>query len=201
MKCTEETKNNCQNFPHACWHCEGGNQYHAINPNIQSCWHKQKAEQRKAERKAKKHTTTSKKARRSKAKGSEGEREVVALLERYGFKAERQLLSGAAGNFNKKWAGDVIVTSPISFAIEVKRRKNSLKTIENRFYDESSNGGIVKAGDILIMPVIEFIALMQGEKLNYVEEQLRGIDTFRNWLNQSTETPVVFFRSDGNKDK
>src|SRR5690554_2358184 len=163
MKCTEKTKNNCQNFPHACWHCEGGNQYHAINPNIQSCWHKQKAEQRKAERKAKKHTTTSKKARRSKAKGSEGEREVVALLERYGFKAERQLLSGAAGNFNKKWAGDVIVTSPISFAIEVKRRKNALQTLQNRLYEDTVDTPILRVGDIYVMTVCDFVATVEGE--------------------------------------
>lgn len=202
MKCTEETRNNCKSAPHACWHCEGGSQYLAINPNIQSCWHKKRAEERKAERKAKKHTATAQKARRSKKKGSDGEREVVALLGKYGIGAERQLLSGAAGNFNKKWAGDVVVTKPIPFAIEVKRRKNALQAVQNRLYCEDKAEDMVRVGDIVLMPFVAFVTLLQGDELvEPAEEKIPGIITIRNWLNQSEHTPVLFYRSDGDTSK
>lgn len=202
MTCTESTRNNCRNAPHSCWHCENGSQYHAINPNIQSCWHKARAEERKAAKLVAKQTATSRKARQSKRKGNEGEREVVKLLEKYGIKAERQLLSGAAGEFNKKWAGDVTVESPFPFAIEVKRRKDALKTVQNRLYNESGGSGIVRVGDIAVMPHMAFISLLQGEKVA-VEEQpdLAGINTVRSWLTQSEHTPVVFYRSDGDTSR
>lgn len=203
MTCTESTRNNCHNAPHSCWHCENGSQYHAINPNIQSCWHKRRAEERKAAKLAAKQTATSRKARQSKRKGNEGEREVVKLLGKYDIKAERQLLSGAAGEFNKKWAGDVTVESPFPFAIEVKRRKDALKTVQNRLYDESGAGVMVKAGDIVLMRFLTFVSLVKNDSflLKEVEEYLRGADTLRKWLEQSEHTPVVFYRSDGDPSR
>lgn len=110
---------------------------------------------------AKKYSKATKRARRSKKKGYEGEAEVVKVLNRYGIEAERVPLSGMLKS--EKYSCDVVL--PSGKRIEVKRRKSGLKMIQKWLNeDEHSNYVFFREdyGDwIVIMPLLEFVELVQ----------------------------------------
>lgn len=112
----------------------------------------------------KKQTEASKRGKRSKKKGYDGEKEVVDLLQKYGIEAERVPLSGAMKS--EKYSCDVHMPG-INKRIEVKRRKSGLKTIQ-KWIDEDENSNYIffrEDGDtegwIVIMPYMEFIELIK----------------------------------------
>lgn len=112
-------------------------------------------------KKLKKQTEASKRGKRSKRKGYDGEAEVVKLLQKYGIDAERVPLSGALKS--EKYSCDVVL--PNGKRIEVKRRKSGLKTIQ-KWLEEDQNSNYIffreDYGDwIVIMPVMEFLELIQ----------------------------------------
>ena len=109
----------------------------------------------------KKQTEASKRGKRSKRKGYDGEAEVVKLLQKNGIEAERVPLSGALKS--EKYSCDVVLSN--GKRIEVKRRKSGLKTIQ-KWLEEDQNSNYIffreDYGDwIVIMPVVEFIGLIQ----------------------------------------
>lgn len=112
----------------------------------------------------KKQTEASRRGKRSKKKGYDGEAEVVKLLQKYGIEAERIPLSGALKS--EKYSCDVHIPK-IDKRVEVKRRKSGLKTIQ-KWIDEDENSNYIffrEDGDtegwIVIMPYMEFIELIQ----------------------------------------
>lgn len=110
----------------------------------------------------KKESLESKRARRSKKKGYDGEKEVADLLKKYGIEAERVPLSGALKS--EKYSCDVHIPA-IDKRVEVKRRKSGLKTIQ-KWLEEDPNSNYIffreDYGDwVVIMPVMEFIELVQ----------------------------------------
>lgn len=106
-------------------------------------------------------------AMRSKAKGREGENEVVALLAGYGIKSERMPLSGSLGG---KYSNDVVAfVDRRKKRIEVKRRKSGLKTVYKWLEQDDADYLFFRPdGDkgkwIVIMPVEEFAGLVKGVK-------------------------------------
>ncbi len=121
--------------------------------------------QRKQEKKALKQTDASKRGKRSKAKGREGENEIVQLLAKYGIESERMPLSGALGG---KYANDVKLSLGGKRA-EVKRRKSGLKTIYSWLEQDNANFLFFRPdGDrnkwIVAMPLLEFVDLVKGER-------------------------------------
>jgi len=108
-----------------------------------------------------KQSEVSKRGKRSKRKGYDGEAEVVKLLQKNGIDAERVPLSGALKS--EKYSCDVVL--PNGKRIEVKRRKSGLKTIQ-KWLEEDQNSNYIffreDYGDwIVIMPVMEFLELIQ----------------------------------------
>jgi hypothetical protein len=164
-----EVKNNCKTYlegRNQCWICENYSLYNPVNPKILSKRQIQEKEERKAKKKELKNSEASRRGKRAKRKGWEGETEVVKLLEKYGIKAERVPLSGMLKS--EKYSCDVVLEN--GKRIEVKRRKSGLKTIQN-WLNEDPNSNYVffrEDGDkdkwIVIMPVMEFIGLIQKIK-------------------------------------
>jgi Holliday junction resolvase len=118
-------------------------------------------------KKLKKQTEASKRGKRSKKKGYDGEAEVMKLLQKYGIEAERVPLSGALKS--EKYSCDVHIPG-IDKRVEVKRRKSGLKTIQ-KWLEEDANSNYIffrEDGDtdgwIVIMPYIEFIELVQEKE-------------------------------------
>lgn len=106
--------------------------------------------------------TATRRARRSKAKGREGENEIVEVLAEFGIKAERMPLSGMLGG---KYRGDVKMFK--GKRAEVKRRKSGLKTVYKWLEQDDANYLFFRPdGDkskwIVIMPVEEFAELVKG---------------------------------------
>lgn len=117
-------------------------------------------------KKLKKESIETKRAKRSKKKGYDGEAEVVKLLQKYGIEAERVPLSGALKS--QKYSCDVHIPG-IDKRVEVKRRKSGLKTIQ-KWLEEDQNSNCIffreDYGDwIVIMPVMEFIGLVQEREI------------------------------------
>ncbi len=118
-------------------------------------------------KKLKKESIETKRAKRSKKKGYDGEAEVVKLLQKYGIEAERVPLSGALKS--EKYSCDVHIPG-IDKRVEVKRRKSGLKTIQ-KWLEEDANSNYIffrEDGDtdgwIVIMPYMEFIELVQRKE-------------------------------------
>lgn len=111
-------------------------------------------------KKLKKQTEASKRGKRSKKKGYEGEAEVVKLLQKYGIDAERVPLSGALKS--EEYSCDVRIKR-IDKRAEVKRRKSGLKTIQKWLQEDENSNYIFFREDygdwVVIMPVMEFIEL------------------------------------------
>ena len=125
----------------------------------------EKKKQRKQEKKAFKQTDASKRGKRAKAKGREGETEIVQLLAKYGIESERMPLSGALGG---KYANDVKLILGGKRA-EVKRRKSGLKTVYTWLEQDGANYLFFRPdGDrnkwIAAMPLLEFVELVKGDK-------------------------------------
>lgn len=111
-------------------------------------------------RKLKQESIVTRKARRSKSKGREGENEVVKLLAKYGIKAERVPLSGALKT--EKYSCDVRLAN--GKRIEVKRRKTGMKTIKKWLEEDKNSNYVFFREDygnwLVIMDVNEFIGLL-----------------------------------------
>jgi len=125
----------------------------------------EKKKQRKQEKKAKKYSDPVKRGRRARAKGREGENEVVQLLAKYGIESERMPLSGALGG---KYRNDVKLSLEGKRA-EVKRRKSGLKTVYSWLEQDNCNYLFFKPdGDrnkwIVIMPLLEFVELLKEDR-------------------------------------
>jgi Holliday junction resolvase len=116
-------------------------------------------------KKLKKQTEASKRGKRSKRKGYDGEAEVVKLLQKYGIEAERVPLSGALKS--EKYSCDVHIPA-INKRVEVKRRKSGLKTIQKWLEEDTNSNYIFFREDfgewIVIMPVMEFLELVSEEE-------------------------------------
>jgi hypothetical protein len=161
-----EVRENCKSYIQGkCWICDNYSLYWPDDPHILCKRQIAEREERKAKRKMQKQSDASRRGRRSKAKGREGENEVVRLLAKYGIEAERVPLSGALKS--EKYSCDVAMVN--GKRIEVKRRKNGLATIQ-KWLDEDKNSNYVffrSDGDkdnwIVIMPVIEFIELVKNK--------------------------------------
>jgi len=100
-------------------------------------------------------------ARRSKAKGREGENEIVEVLAEFGIKAERMPLSGMLGG---KYRNDIRLVG--GKRAEVKRRKSGLKTVYKWLEQDDANYLFFRPdGDkgkwIAIMPIKEFAELVK----------------------------------------
>lgn len=162
-----EVKENCKNYASgSCWYCEDYALYWPEDRRILCKRQVRERMERRMARKLRKQSETSRKARRSKKKGYEGEREVVALLNKYGIEAERVPLSGALKS--ERYSCDVVL--PNNKRIEVKRRKSGLKTIK-KWLEEDKNSNYVffrEDGDsdgwIVIMPYLEFVELQEGAR-------------------------------------
>lgn len=160
-----EVRENCHSYLRdGCWHCEDYSLYWPENRSILCKRQIRQRKERKLAKKKKKDSPVTRRAKRSKKKGYEGEKEVVDLLKKYGIEAERVPLSGALKS--KKYSCDVHIPE-IDKRVEVKRRKSGLKTIQ-KWLDEDPNSNYIffrEDGDtdgwIVIMPYIEFIELLQ----------------------------------------
>ena len=112
-----------------------------------------------------KYSMTTKRGKRSKRKGYQGEAEVVKVLNGYGIEAERVPLSGMLKS--EKYSCDVVL--PSGKRIEVKRRKSGLKMIQKWLNEDKHSNYVFFREDygdwIVIMPLIEFVDLMQGSKV------------------------------------
>ncbi|MGE4415382.1 MAG: hypothetical protein AB7D08_08680 [Bacteroidales bacterium] len=115
----------------------------------------------KQEKKAKKYSDPVKRGKRAKAKGREGENEVVMLLARYGIEAERMPLSGSLGG---KYKNDIRIAIGDK-RVEVKRRKSGLKTVYSWLNQDDCDYLFFRPdGDrdkwIVIMPLVKFVDLL-----------------------------------------
>ena len=117
-------------------------------------------------KKLKQESEVTRRARNSKKKGRTGENEVVALLAKFGIKAERIPLSGALKS--EKYSCDVALEN--GKRIEVKRRKTGMKTIQ-KWLEEDENSNYVffredgnSDGWVVIMPYMELVELLQAVK-------------------------------------
>ena len=156
-------RENCKSYDRGdCWWCEDYSLYWPEDKRILCERQIRERKARKLAKKQKRYSPTTKKARRSKKKGYEGEKEVVDLLQKYGIEAERVPLSGALKS--EKYSCDVHIPS-IDKRVEVKRRKSGMKTIQ-KWLDEDANSNYIffreDYGDwVVIMPAMEFIELLQ----------------------------------------
>lgn len=159
-----EVRENCKNFLRdSCWYCEDYSLYWPENPHILCKRQIRERKERKLAKKLKKESIETKRAKRSKKKGYEGEKEVVDLLQKYGIEAERIPLSGAMKS--EKYSCDVHMPG-INKRIEVKRRKNGLKTIQKWLQEDANSNYIFFREDygdwLVIMDVNEFIDLLSN---------------------------------------
>ncbi len=160
-----EVRENCKNFLRdSCWYCEDYSLYWPEDKKILCERQVRQRKERKLAKQLKKESLETKRARRSKKKGYDGEKEVADLLKKYGIEAERVPLSGAIKN--EKYACDVHLPK-IGKRIEVKRRKSGMKTIL-KWLNEDKNSNYVffredgnTEGWVVIMPYMEFIELIQ----------------------------------------
>jgi len=160
-----EVVENCKSYVRGdCWHCEDYSLYWPEDKNILCRRQIREKKERKLARKLQKQSVATRKARRSKKKGYEGEREVVTLLDKYGIKAERVPLSGALKS--QKYSCDIHIPE-VDKRIEVKRRKSGLKTIQKWLNEDKHTNYVFfrEDGDtegwVVIMPYLEFIELLQ----------------------------------------
>lgn len=107
-----------------------------------------------------KQTDASKRAKRSKAKGREGENELVEVLAELGVKSERMPLSGSLGG---KYKNDIKIAVGRKRG-EVKRRKSGLKMVYGWLEQDDANYLFFRPdGDkkkwIAIMKIKEFAEL------------------------------------------
>lgn len=161
MRECEVVKNCRSSLRGDCWHCKDYNLYWPIDPKILCLRQIRERKERKIARMAEKYSTATKRARRSKKKGYDGEAEVVRLLKHYGIEAERVPLSGALKS--KKYSCDVVL--PNGKRIEVKRRKSGLKTIQKWLSEDKNSNYLFFREDygewVVIMPLLEFVGLLQ----------------------------------------
>ncbi len=199
-----EVTDNCKTYIQGkCWICNDYSLYLPISPHILCKRQIRTRAERKAQKKVQKQSDASRIGRRSKAKGREGENEVVKLLERYGIVAERVPLSGALKS--TKYSCDVVMGN--GKRIEVKRRKSGLTTIKKWLsssnYIMINNGKDIKDA-IIIMPVMEFIELIngevEGEKKLEIKDKVAGLKTINKWLDEDVNSNYVFYRGDGDKN-
>lgn len=112
-----------------------------------------------------KESEASKRGKKAKRKGYQGENEVVKLLQKNGIEAERVPLSGALKS--KKYSCDVVVNINGEKRIEVKRRKSGLTSIYNWLSeDENSNFLMVRQDNrdwLVCMTFDEFARLVKAE--------------------------------------
>ena len=160
-----EVRGNCKSYDRGdCWYCEDYSLYWPEDKRILCKRQIRERKERRVARKRQKQSATTRKARRSKRKGYEGEKEVEALLQKYGIKAERVPLSGALKS--QKYSCDVHIPG-VDKRIEVKRRKSGLKTIQKWLNEDKHTNYVFfrEDGDtegwVVIMPYLEFIELLQ----------------------------------------
>jgi len=97
-----------------------------------------------------------------KRKGSAGERELVNILKEAGIEAQRVPLSGSVDGYS----GDVYLPE-LNKRVEVKRRKNGLKTVYDWLAQNSDVSYLAFRIDrqpwIVAMSLEEFISLLNGD--------------------------------------
>ncbi len=98
----------------------------------------------------------------AKRKGSTGERELVNVLKEAGIEAQRVPLSGSVDGY----AGDVYLPG-LNKRVEVKRRKNGLKTVYDWLAHNPDVSYLAFRIDrqpwIIAMPLDEFISLLRSD--------------------------------------
>lgn len=156
-----EVRENCKNYDRGdCWHCRDYSLYWPEDKRILCERQIRERKERRLARKLKQESIVTRKARRSKSKGREGENEVVKLLAKYGIKAERVPLSGALKT--EKYSCDVRLAN--GKRIEVKRRKTGMKTIKKWLEEDKNSNYVFFREDygnwLVIMDVNEFIGLL-----------------------------------------
>lgn len=135
MKCI--VAENCSVPKTECWVCEDYNLYRPNDKKILSPAQERKRLERHTQRKAKKNSPASKRARNNRLKGKAGERELAKLLDIEGLPIKRVAMSGALKASGGKliggednYAGDMILeVNNEKYLIEVKVGKQIPKFI------------------------------------------------------------------------
>lgn len=161
-----EVHSNCNNsniYDEVCWHCENYSLYSPIDKRIKCKRQLERKQEKKEQKKALKNSAASKRGKRAKRKGWEGEHEAVNLLNKYGLAAERVPLSGALKT--DKYSCDVtcLLNGNIK-RIEVKRRKSGLTTIYNWLNEDKNSNMLMMRQDnkgwLVCMTFEEFLAIL-----------------------------------------